>query len=74
MKAQNSNEVQSEAVSQQELSAKGKSLSEDKDNSHGGKYTKDIFSYKDSLKKENASGTGYLDDNDDDYDEWFQDA
>jgi hypothetical protein len=66
-----SNKV-TEVSGQQELPAKGKSLSEDKNNSHGSKDKDSFFFRKDSHKKVNASGTGYLCDDDEGRDEQFQ--
>ncbi len=76
-------EIENSDASQLETSAIGKSLSEGKNNSHEDKDSKVSESGNDPLnkfldvyehKKVNASGTGYEDDSDDDYDDWFQDA
>jgi hypothetical protein len=57
------------------LSADLKKLSNEEDNSHEGKLTRfsgNIKDFNSLLKKENASGTGYLCDDDEGRDEQFQ--
>jgi hypothetical protein len=62
-----------------------KVVSNEENNSHEAKDSKNPMSsnpllnnfldiYKQGVKKENESGTGYLDDNDDEYDDWVQNA
>ena len=81
MKAQKSNESEIGDESLLGLAAQLKGLSNE-EISHGGNIEKNMSSnkqlndflglYKISIKKENASGTGYLCDNDDEHDEQFQ--